>query len=241
MDLGRAIGSDLRPFFGTRDDPAYRLQARNAWRADSAVDNGSVTTSLPSYLGSSLSLAAHGTGQSIKAISAALGGRYAVSFNGNAAANGYGAVALGGAPTEFSIACVATIAATNTGTCALTDAGAVNTGVSQLMIGTANRGRKVTTDANKTVDPLPKAVVLVTVATSAGVEHWANSYSQTTATLAGALVGTTFHVGCLATAGTFTHSGLWAYAAIWTRALTKGEAGFALRSLGHAYNIAIGS
>lgn len=242
--MSRRVGrrSGRVALFRTYADPFVALSADRAWRADDAIDNGSVTTGLASYIGPALTLAQNGTGQAIKSVSANFAGRYSVAFNAQAATGAYSAVALAGAPTSFSIASVYRIGVSNpnSGVCALTVGGTVNTGVSQFQTSNQQVSRKAAAiDANTTV-VTPGQFVMVSVFDASGVTSYVSKRTPVTAAGAGALAGTTFQVGSISSANLFTHNGEWATTGYWTRALTSAEAIFALTMLGRRYRIAIG-
>jgi hypothetical protein len=219
-------------------DPFVALAADRAWRADDAVDNGSVTTSLPSYVGSPLSLTALGNGQTVKSPSADLGGRLAIACDGLPASNGYSAVALAGSPTNFTVARVVRITADNSGPDALTDGGAVNTGVSSLYVAGDMRSRRVSTDASSP-QTLPLSMVVVSVYTTSGFSSYVNSFTPVTSADAEAFVGTTFQVMSLSLGGLLTMTGQWATSGYWLRALSQAEVINVLRNLGLYYGIAV--
>jgi hypothetical protein len=146
--LGTTLGTRLGTYLAPAEDPFVVLAADRAWRADDAIDNGSVTTSLPSYVGPALSLAAQGTGQAVKAASANLGGRLTIASVGTPQARGgYGAVALASAPSgAFTIARVARVTAVTGGLDALTVGGALNSGLSTFYQTTSLFFRRTTPD-----------------------------------------------------------------------------------------------
>lgn len=218
-------------------DPFASLGALYAWRANDAVDNGSVTTSIPNYIGATKTLPRQGSaGQAIKAASANLGGQLAITMSGPG--EGYGNVSLwGAAPTDVTIVSVARIAATTVGLSSITVAGAVNSGMSQLDIA-GTKSRKVATDASTAVT-LPASVVWISVFTAEGISSYVNSKTAATAATAGALAGTMFHLGVLDSGTTFVFDGQWATTAIWNRALSAAEAALVLDRLGAKYGIAI--
>jgi preprotein translocase subunit Sec61beta len=232
---GRSGGSGS----GVYVDPFLSLAADRAWRADDAVDNGSVTTSIPSYVGPSLSLAALGTGQAIKAQSAFLRG-VTIASNGSAAANGYSAVSLAGAPSAFSVARVVRIAVTNSGMDALTVAGAVNSGVASFYETAQVKSRRVSPDVVTAVS-LPVNLVLLSVYTATDILQYVNSLTATTIGNVQAFAGTTFQVMSISATGTYTLNGQWATAGYWLRALSAAEAAFAMLQLGRRYGITIAS
>lgn len=228
-----------RPFAPALD-PFRQFAADRAWRADDAIDNGSVTTSLPNYLGPALALAPQGTGQAVKALSANLGGKYSIACDGLTASSGYSAVALAGAPTSFSIASVYYLAAVAvSGVSALTAGGVALSGVSQYR-NTTLRSEKLGSDALSAITP-PIAVVQVSVYTATTVLHYASRYTAVSASIAGALAGTTFHVMCRASNASVPSpmTGEWASAGYWTRSLSQAEVAGVLRGLGRRYSVAI--
>lgn len=214
--------------------------ATAVYLAEHASDNGSITTALNNYIGTATPLLAQGTGQGVKRASAYFGGRPAIPFAGGSAANGYGAVVLGGAPSEFTSVTVALVSGDNSGLCALTNAGAVNSGNATMVASAVNRARKVSADAQR-AGAVPSVVVLVGVFDAAGAALYATRRTADTVVSAGALAGTTFHVGTLSTSGTFTLTGEWAMSAYWTRALSAAEVALVLDELGDQYDIAIGA
>jgi hypothetical protein len=224
-------------------DPLVTLAFDRAWRADDAVDNGSVTTSLASYIGSATPLAANGTGQAIKTRSANMNGNYSVAFDGQAATGAYAAVALAGAPTAVTVVSVYRIGLSNpnAGMSALTAAGVVNTGISQLQSSNQQISRKgAATDASTTV-VTPGRFVMVTVADANGVASYVNKRTPATAAGVAPLAGTTFQVGSLNSANLFTLPGEWSVAAYALRALTADEVAFVLYMFGLKYRITIGA
>lgn len=219
-------------------DPLVALGADRAWRADDAIDNGSVTTSLPNYIGTALPLPRQGAaGQAIKAASANFNNRLTIACA--PAGLGYGATALGVAPTNFTMVTVGRYAATGVGMSALTVAGAINTGLAQLHLTGAVNSRKVAADVAVAVAP-PVNVVHVSVWDNASnVRNYTNSKSAVSASIGGALAGTDLHLMCLSSSNLLVLNGEWARSAYWTRALSAAEAGFLLDRLGAYYGVAI--
>jgi hypothetical protein len=238
---GRCARRMLLPAFRTYyTDPFVKLGADRAWRADDATDDGSVTTGLPNYIGAALTLTRQGTGQSIKATSANLGGKRTIAVNGSDAAGGYGAVALAGAPAAFTIVMVCYLAAVaNQGLSALTVGGTVVTGVTQHRV-TTIRSSKTTADATSAFTA-PGPLILASVFVSAGIKHYATRYTSVDVASAGALAGTTFHVMCRSAnaSSPLTMTGEWRKTAYFARALSASEVAFALRMLGREHNVAI--
>lgn len=228
-------GGQSRP----RRDPFAELGADRAWRADDAVDSGSKTTSIPSYIGPSLSLAAFGTGQAIKAASAAFPGRQSITCDGLAASNGYGAVALAGAPTALTIASVVRVTAANGGIAAVTDAGTVNSGEAHFYGAAALRARKFAAPNADVVIAAPFNAVVVTVWDVNGTTHYVNSATPVVAASVAALAGTTFQIMCLSSAGSTVLTGEWLTSGYWERALSSSEATRLLTLLGAKYGVAI--
>lgn len=221
-------------------DPFAYFGFTNAWRADDATDNGSKTTTLPSYIGASLTLTAQGTGQAIKAASSNLNGKQSIACDGNNASGGYSAVALAGAPTAFTIVTVCYLAnVANMGISALTVGGTVVTGVTQHRV-TTIRSSKTTADATSVISP-PIALVLASVFDSAGIKHYASRYTSVDVASAGALAGTTFHVMCRSAnaSSPLTLTGEWATTGIATRALSAVEVAATLLALGTRYGVSI--
>lgn len=219
-------------------DPFLTLAASYAWRADDAVDNGSVTTSLPNYLGPTLALPRQGAaGQAIKAASANLGGRQSIAFA--PAGLGYGnVVAFGGvAPAACTFATVARMAITNVGLVAVTVGGTVNTGFAQLHL-THAESRKLTNGITQAA-AVPVNAVFVSVFTGTTITTYLNTKTGTSGAVGGALAGTSIHLGALNSTNIFTLQGEWATSAVWDRALTNAEVGALIDHLGAHYGIAI--
>ncbi len=222
-------------------DPFVALGASRAWRADDGVDNGSKTTSIASYVGSSLALAAFGTGQAIKAASANFGGYATITCDGLTASNGYGAVALAGAPTALTLVSVVRVTAANGGLAAVTDAGAVNSGEAHFYGAAAARARKFAAPNADVTIAVPFKAVIVTVFDAAGTYHYVNSRTPVTALSAAALAGTTYQIMCLSSGGSTVLTGEWRTSGYWERALSAAEIGVTLTSLGRRYGVVIGS
>lgn len=221
--------------FGGPPDPAVVLGASYAWRADNAVDNGSVTTSLVPYIGPT-SLPVLGTGQAIKAANANLGGRLAITCVGSGS---YTAVLPTAAPAAITIATVAYLTAANEGLSALTTGGTINTGVSQLLAAGTLRARKTFVDIGATAAATPIAVVQVSVIDAAGGTNYVNSYTGSATVVAGGIAGTTFQICALDSANTFPLVGAWATTIMYSRALSAAEVRIVLTGLGARYGIAI--
>lgn len=225
-------------------DPFVALAFDRAWRADDAIDNGSVTTSLPNYIGPALSLPAVGTGQAIKAASASLGGRRSIAFTAGAA-GGYGnVVALGGAPTDFSMISVYRyVSSVNRGVAALTVAGAVNSGLSQIVTTTTRETSKAFKVGNAALCAAtlvaPQTMVQVSVWTAAGASDYSKTRTAGVLVAAGALAGTTFHIGALDNSSSFVLDGEWATTGYVARALSVAEINFALTMFGRYYSVTI--
>lgn len=215
-------------------DPLVALGAAYAWCADDAIDDGSVTTTLAPYIGP-VSLAAVGTGQAIKAMSANLGGRFAVACSGTGSYSGV----LPAVPAAMTIVSVVYLTAANEGLFATTAAGAINTGTSQLLAGTVLRVRKLAADIGGIAIGSPLAVIQVSALNAAGGTNYVNSRTGSTTAAAGALAGTTVHVGGLDSANTFALVGAWARTGIFTRALSASEVALLLTGYGANYRIAI--
>lgn len=224
---------------GSYVDPARTLNASGAWRADESVGNGSVTTLIPPFWGSPPPLSASGTGQSLKAASSNLNGAFSITCNGVGASGGYSAVVLGGAPTVLSVLTVARVTATNSGLYALTAAGSVNSGVSQLYFSGTLKSRKLAVDVTGTAIATSFNVVQLSLFSAAGVTHYVNSLTPVTVAQAGALAGTTMSAAVIDSAGTFTLTGEWSYMAYWLRALSSEEARLAMNTMGSKYGITI--
>jgi hypothetical protein len=220
-------------------DPFVVLGFDRAWRAEDAVDNGTNTTALPSYIGSALSLAAFGTGQAVKAASANFPGRHSIVCDGLAGSNGYGAVALGGAPTSLTIASVARITAVNGGIAALTAGGTVNSGEAQFYASTTLRARKFGSPNADVTIALPCKVVTLTVFDVNGTTHYVNSLTPVTAASVAALAGTTFQVMALASAGSLVLTGEWCTSGYALRAFTPTEAASWLTLAGLRYGVTV--
>jgi hypothetical protein len=219
-------------------DPFLALAAERAWRADDALDNGSVTTSLPNYIGAALPLANNGTGQAIKAANVNLNNRMAI-VSAAGAARGYGNdVIYGAAPAALTIASVVYVTATGSGWTAITAGGVVNSGQAQLYGTPTVRSRKQGTDAIATL-ALPVRLVQVSVYTATTFTDYSNSLTGSANSLPLALAGTNLRLMELDAVGTFTLAGAWACMGYWTRALSAGEIYLTMRSLGRMYGIAI--
>lgn len=223
---------------GSRVDPFASFAADLAWRASDAVDNGSVTTSLPPYMGA-LTLAANGTGQPIKAASANFVGRQTVAFNGLAASRGYSGV-LGGAPTGLTVASIVRITVGQSAAYSLTVGGTVNTGSAAGYDVTQAFAKKLTTNA-LLAKTLPLMAVVLATVDAAGVSLYCNALTAVTAAAASALAGTTFAIGTLSSAGVYTLTGEWLTTGAWLRAFTDAEAKVLIRNLGRYYGIPITS
>jgi hypothetical protein len=219
-------------------DPFVALNADRAWRADDAVDNGSVTTSLPNYVGSLLSLSAQGTGQAKKAVASALGGRLAISCATTAGLGAYGNVdAFAAMPASFSVATVVRFASNSRGAMAVTVGGTINTGVSQIQ--TASTASVKVASSATSAGGAPASRVIVSVFTAAGITSYVNSLTPATASVAGALVGTRLHICGIASSEVFVLDGLWATTGYWARALSAIDAAFVLTQLGRRYGVSI--
>jgi hypothetical protein len=221
-------------------DPFIALSATRAWRADDAIDNGLVTTSIPAYVGSAMPLLAFGTGQSIKAPASELGGRRAIACDGLAASDGYGAVTFGAVPAALTIASVAYVssAAATQGIAASTVGAGALTGCAQAYsVGAAGiRSRKLS--AADVVGLAPRAFVVVTVFTATQTINYVNSLTPVTVADATPLAGTTFNLACLAD-GSSVLSGKLARAGYWERALSTAEVTLTLLQLGAHHKIQV--
>jgi hypothetical protein len=227
---------------GPYQDPFATLAADRAWRADDATDDGTVTTGLPSYIGPALTLAAHGTGQAVKAVSANLGGRLTIASSSasGGAKGGYGAVALAGAPaTAITIARVARVAVTTSGLDALTVAGTQNSGLATFYQTATVFYRRTTPDLQIAI-ALPAAIVSLTTWTASSITAYLNSRTPATVANAIAFAGTTLHVMNDSAAGTgYVMDGEWATMGYWLRALTTAEAQYVMTALGAKYGVLI--
>jgi hypothetical protein len=224
------------PWSGTNQDPFVVLGAERAWRADDAVDNGSVTTSIPNYVGASLPLGRNGTGQAIKAATATLGGRLAIACT--AGARGYGNdVVYGAAPAALTMVSVARVTADNGGVWAVTVGGVVNTGQSGLMAGT-QRTFKTASSAQSAL-AFPLSFVQVSTFDGANFTDRTNRFTATTTALAAANLGTNLRLMELDSGGLFTLQGAWATFGYWPRVLTASEIAFVMTRLGSRYGISI--
>lgn len=212
-----------------------RLGAAYAWQADNAADNGTVTTSLVPFIGS-VSLPVLGTGQSIKASDANLGGRLSIACAGTGS---YTAVLFGAAPTAITVVTVARLTAANEGLSALTTGGTINTGVSQLLAAGTLRTRKTFVDCGALAAVQPISVIQVSVVDAAGGTNYVNSFTGSTTAVAGGVAGTTFQIAALDSVNTFPLVGSWAMTAVFLRALTAAEVAVLLRYLGSRYAVAI--
>ncbi len=221
--------------FSRRLDAASRLGASHAWRASDAANDGSVTVRLQPFLGR-VQLQLVGTGQSIAASDANLGGMPSIACAGTGS---YAATLFGSAPAAITVATVAYLSAANEGLSALTLAGALNSGVSQLLAAGTLRTRKTFVDCGALAAAQPIAVVQVSVVNSTTGTNYVNSYTGSSTAVAGGVAGTVFHVGALDSANTFALAGSWAYTAVFPRALSASEVGAVLRDLGSECGVAI--
>jgi hypothetical protein len=221
----------------TTHDPFLAMAATYAWRADDAVDNGAVTTSIPNYVGPTMSLPRQGAaGQAVKSVSAALNSRQSIAFS--PAGLAYGNVAIfSAAPASVTIASVVRVSATNCGWAATTAAGAPNTGTSQLHISQFESRKAAVGSA--VVIAAPANAVIVSVITAAGIATYANSRTPVSADSAGSVAGTTWHLGALDSANTFTLNGEWATTGVWNSALSHPEVVQLLVELGRGYGVTI--
>ncbi len=217
-------------------NPAQIFGASNAWRAADTTNNGSVTVSWPPYIGG-VTLTRTGTGQAIKATVPQLGSAMGVAFNGVAGAGGYtGTLAAAAAMTFVT---VARLTAASSATCSHTVGGVANTGAAQFHFGGLMTSRKVLTADAKSLPDVPSNLITVSRLNAAGVAHSCNSTATTTAALASALVGDTFYLGCLDSAGLFTSTGSIVECMVFQRELAPSEVIRTLRYLGQIYTTAI--
>jgi len=231
-----------RPVALGRRDPFVQLAATRAWKADDAVDNGSVTTSLPSYVGAALSLTAHGTGQAIKAASPQLGNMRAIAGDGVLASGGYGAVIYGAAPLDLTLASVVYVAsaAMANGLANVTVGDVAVSGVDHSY-STGPNGIRCRKTGGPVVDVTaiaPRAYVLVTIFSATSTTSYVNSLTPVSVADATAVGGTKLNVMCLAV-NSGVLQGSWATTGYWTRALSAAEAVTVMTLLGQRYGVAI--